>query len=216
MKQLFVIPLVLIAHGAVAASTAGLAVNGFVTPPSCSIALSGDLNVSLGTIAAGALNQAARTDLAEAAAGNLDVSCIGPTLIGLSAIDNVHATTYFPGASDGKYFGLGTDSDGNNIGNYQIYLDHPVIDSAPGYMTMSTDNGSTWFSVSGANNATLLRGAITTTSSWSKVAAGAPPSLLTTVSVPMIIRPMIAPKNSLNTTVPINLNGSATLELVYL
>ncbi|WP_130903523.1 MULTISPECIES: hypothetical protein [unclassified Pseudomonas] len=211
-----IIPLVLVAHTAAAATSVDLAVQGTVSPPSCSIALSGNLNIVLGTIPSGALNQTVSTSLADVPAGDLKIGCAGPTLVGLSAVDNVHPTTYFPVAQDAKYFGLGTDSDGHNVGNYQIYLDNPSIDSAQGYMTMSSNSGSTWFSVSGANNATLVRASPTTISSWSKVAAGSPPSLLTTVSVPMVIRPMIAPKNSINTTVQIELSGSATLELLYL
>lgn len=216
MKLLWLNSLFWISPFVAAATTAPLAVDGVVTPPSCSISLSAGTSVSLGAIASGTLNRTARTELAQVPAGTLDVVCAGPTLVGINAVDNVHASTYFPGSSDAKYFGLGLDASGNPVGNYRIYMDHPVVDNATGYMTMSSNSGSTWFAISGANDATLIRGSLTTLSSWNNTSTGAPPTALTTVSTPVILLPSIAPSNTLNTTVEIDLNGSATLQLVYL
>ncbi len=78
-----IIPLVLVAHTAAAATSVDLAVQGTVSPPSCSIALSGKLNIVLGgAIPSGALNQTISTNLADVPAGNLNVTCAGPTLVG--------------------------------------------------------------------------------------------------------------------------------------
>ncbi|MDA8486729.1 DUF1120 domain-containing protein [Pseudomonas resinovorans] len=211
MKKLVFAPLVLAfaANTALAANSVDLRVTGTITPAACNISSTGGGNFDFGSLSAQELNATATTPWGELR-NDLSITCSGATLVGIKALDNRAGTA---ADSQSRSFGLGLDSQGNKIGFYHITTTAtPTVNGSAGSSTRSQDNGATW--------ATNASAAITTDQnhivSWN--AAGSPddPVPVTSVSQTIRVNVHIAPENTLDTSSDITLDGSATIELVYL
>lgn len=210
MKKLALLSLTLAfaANTSMAANSVDLRVTGTITPAACNISMVGGGNFDLGIISSSSLAATQKTALPTSAAQDLSVVCSAPTLVGIKVLDNRKNThTNF----DDDDFGLGQDSAGNDIGWYNIKLLNPSIDTTNGTLIRSSDAGSTW----AGSRPELMNHNANSITSWS-TSAGADPVAVTTVIQPIQILPFINPENALDTSSDIAIDGSATIELVYL
>jgi hypothetical protein len=143
----------------------------------------------------------------------LRVSCDAPTSFALIMRDNRSGSATVDSAI---YYGLGTDNRNNKIGLYSLNID-PADASADRfarlYRTHSTTGGNTW---STANSTPIAIGQNNylgfTDSPGSTSGPVAIQNLTTTVTVDAVI----APINRLDLSTAIDLDGSGTIEIVYL
>lgn len=198
------------APGFAAGASAHLQVRGVIRPSACMPVLQGDGMVNYADIGHGSLGQEEANRLATREV-ELSISCDAPTKVGIRATDNRSASKVaFPDIIDQKaMYGLGT-AGSTNIGAYRVTIRKLIGDgTALDLLARGAQANSAW-----TRNAT---GNIRTdqTVSW-----GAPGSLTVgnyrriaaTLDVSAVLnRASLLPANEV-----INLDGSATLELVYL
>lgn len=195
-----------------AATSADMTVSGQISPPSCDVDLTG-VNFDFGSSIF--LNPAtSTTTLPESAKQTLSIGCAGLTYVGFRSIDNRAASAASGSVSA---YGLGTDSLNNNIGWYTIHMSNAIVNGALGYMKYTTNDGTTWTNVTSPVSADLnpyakqnVTLAISTVNT-----AGQPPGPIASASIDLSIIPTIAARTTLATASAINLDGSATVELVY-
>lgn len=193
-----------------AADSTDLAVNGTIRPVACEVALANGV-YDFGIIGSSTLNASAPTDLVRQRSV-MTITCPQAALVAIRAIDNKAGTAANPGSDR---FGLGLDASGNKIGTYWIRIQYnaPVINGSAGSLTMSYDNGVTW----GANNSPwILHTDPNTLVSFNHATTADGPIPVTSVVTEVEVAPQIAPSSTLDISNKIMLDGSATLELVYL
>ncbi|MFJ3368237.1 DUF1120 domain-containing protein [Pseudomonas sp. NPDC086251] len=208
MKKLSVLLILLTTQTAMAAMSIDMTVTGTIEPPSCSIA-TGVTDFSLGAISLGTLSRTVETRLPDQNTP-LTIVCAGPTLAGISATDNRTGTASF--VKDVR-FGLGLDNAGNKIGwyEYEVVPSSIILDGAAGFVATSANNGTTWASPYPNYLGTQPNYIV----SFSKISASAP-GPFSTMSGTMRLAPAIAPYSTLDTSAQIQIDGLATLTLVYL
>ena len=202
---------------AYAQSTSDLALGGSITPAACTISIQDNGVFDYGTINKVKLNPdpAMKTWLTERSLP-MNVACGGPTRYAFRAIDNridSRAGVHTP------EFGLGKAPDGTNIGSLAIKLGYVVVlDGVNGYCTLSSDGGATWFpsSLFTTNFPPIDRQPDTLHGPTALSGSTAGPSMVTNGQYNIFMHPAIRPANELPWTDDLTLDGSATLELVYL
>ncbi|WLH46108.1 DUF1120 domain-containing protein [Pseudomonas beijingensis] len=197
------------------AQAADLQVTGSIVPGSCSLNIP-TLAVDYGRINAKDLSPVDYTKLNKLTTA-FNITCDGPTLVGLTAIDNradskkheamevIDPALAFPVNS----FGLGANADGDKIGAYSLHVRNYSVDGGTDFKTILS-GGTHWF---GAKD--FLRSVRQYTLSWSPADANSP-HLLTTVSGELEIEAAINNTTELVVRDELNLDGSATLELNYI
>lgn len=196
----------LITHGvmAVAASTVDLSVKGAITPSACAPSLSDAGEVNYGKIAARDL-AVDRTTLLPSVTLTLSVECESQTLFALNARDNRLGSSYFSALRD--MYGLGLNNGTEKLGGYRIGVFDPVADE-PVYPLFSSDNGNTWI----VNSSGSYMG-----HPYLNAFGDSPtPKALRRVTVDLRIAAEIAPARGLTLLGDVPLDGSATLDVVYL
>ncbi|MFJ7311504.1 DUF1120 domain-containing protein [Pseudomonas sp. NPDC098747] len=203
MKKFLLLPLALAfaSNAALAANSVDLRVTGTITPAACDITLTG------GDVDFGSLKDLSSTEETSftSPTKDLNILCSAPTQVGIKAIDNRQGT------NTGRAFGLGKDSADGKIGSYHIDLRNKTVDGSAGQLTRSTDSGTTWTKVADA----MVNPAPTEIISWAATGTDAPVPV-TSVTQQFEIDLAIAPTSTLDTSTDITLDGSATIELVYL
>lgn len=199
-----------------AESSVDMSVVGKITPVACTPALSNGGVVDLGKISAQDLltGWPGETPLPDATLA-LSVNCISTALVAIKVTDNRPGTVYggtgsYPNISE---FGLGLASNGKPIGRYRLTtinasadaVASEVIEKAPGALTwISTSSTAGW-------QPNWLR-SVSNGSAGSDLA----PRPLQTFKTDLIVSTRIAPKSTLPIAEEIQIDGSATLDIVYL
>lgn len=194
---------------AMAASTVDLTVNGSITPSACVPSLTQDGVVDYGKIAVKDLSFNAPTALPIADLG-LSLTCEAPTLFALHGKDNRAGSSYYNIA---WLYGLGIANDDPNqkLGHYRIDVLNPVADTDV-IPLFSTDRGQNWI----AN----IVGTYFSRTAW--VAFGEhlngvnAPKPVGNLSVDLRIGASIAPLKTLTVTEEVPLDGSVTVDVIYL
>ncbi|WP_332872221.1 DUF1120 domain-containing protein [Pseudomonas cremoris] len=196
----------LIAHGAMAlaASSVDLSVKGIITPSACAPSLSDGGQVDYGKIAAKDLSATGTTLLAPVTL-KLKVECEADTLFALNGRDNRLGSSYFSALS--HIYGLGLVNGNEKLGGYGIGVFNPVADE-PVQPLFSFDNGTTWL----VNSSGSYMGH----PFWNAFGDSPTPKALRSVNVDLRISTEIAPVANLTLTEEVPLDGSATLDLIYL
>lgn len=198
--------ILLIAHGttALAASTVDLSLKGAITPSACTPSLSDGGVVDYGKIAAKDLSPTGTT-LLRSFTLKLSVDCEAQTLFALNGRDNRLGSSYF-GALDHMY-GLGLVNDNEKLGAYKIDVLNPLADE-PVVPLFSFDNGKTWL----VNSSGSYMG-----HPYLNAFGNSPtPKALRSVTVDLRISAEIAPVRQLTLTEEVPIDGSATLDVMYL
>jgi len=200
----------LASFGAHAADTTELKVKGVIRPVACTPSFSGGNVVDYGTIPAKSLTAGAYTKLAEKSVP-FSISCDAKTKMALKVADN-RASSVITDIEEARYnFGLGNVGTAN-IGGYTLkFLQSSVTtDGQPANQIFSTDGNKTW-------TATGVNGTLGKDRTFSWADAGATvPAPFKLVSGSITVFPTLNKPENLPLTQDIPLDGSATLEVVYL
>lgn len=198
----------LVINPAFASSSISVRMTGSVTPSACSMAIIGNGIFDFGTMSTQDL-QAANFNNLQNMRQTLSVSCPSSALIALSFIDNRSGTTSSSLVNEGGLFGLGKDASGNAIGGYYLATSRHILNGDPAHATSSFDAGGSWTSEIFLKSDDLF------IHSWTHTLGGSPVPVSTAL-VEVIADPVIAPLSTLDITQDFQLDGSATIELVYL
>ena len=188
----------------IAASTAELAVKGMIVPSACELSLSAK-TVEVGRISVKDLNQDTRTKLTPTTL-TLRINCDAPTLFAMKATDN-HADSSITVSE----FGVGKTATGEHIGGYILLLDNAIADTATVLPIYSIDNGTTWARQWNDDAwATTMLLSI-------KAADGASiPILAKDTQMELSVNPFINPAKNVPIGQDTQIDGSATITVMYL
>lgn len=195
-----------------AASTVELTVGGLITPMACTPVLSGGGLIDFGKISQQDLNQATGTRLPLKTL-NLTVSCNAPGRYALRMRDNRDGSAH---VNSEIYYGLGLDSAGNKIGVYSVKFDprQTVADDLPvTYGTESTTGGVAWRT---SNLNPIDIGSRSLLGFTDVAGSTAGPSAIQNLTSSLTLEAVINAKQNLDLSVETPMDGSATLEVVYL
>lgn len=198
--------ILLIAHGtvAMAASAVDLSVKGAITPSACTPSLSDGGVVDYGKIAAKDLSPTGSTVLPRLSI-QLTVDCEAQTLFALTGRDNRLGSSIFPALN--HMYGLGLVNGNVKLGAYQIGVFDPVADE-PVYPLFSADQGATWL----MNHFGSYMGHY----HWTAFGDSTTPKALRNIKVDLRFLTEIAPVRNLPITQEMPIDGSATLDMIYL
>ncbi|WP_438867677.1 DUF1120 domain-containing protein [Pseudomonas sp. L1(2025)] len=184
-----------------AASSVDLSVKGVITPSACTPSMPGDID--FGKIAARDLNTDKPTWL-EPRRVTLNVICEAATLFALKPFDNRGGSAMIPNA-----FGLGVNQT-EKLGAFMLSFGNPVA-PIPSTVLIMNSEGYWWELAEsdgiGPDNWVAL---------GSRNSGDWAPHPLQDMSMDVTLRAAIAPANDLTLTQEVPLDGSATLEVMYL
>ncbi|AZE93162.1 Beta-fimbriae probable major subunit [Pseudomonas orientalis] len=194
--------LLALTSSAFAASSVDLTVKGLITPSACTPGMPGD--VDFGKIAAKDLDPDKYTWL-ERRTVTLNVNCDAATLFAVKPVDNRAGTEIFANA-----FGLGLINQTEKLGAFQLSFSNPVAETPSTLLRQRADG--TWTDILDdegvvPNDLVAL---------GSRADTGWAPHPLKDVSMDITLYTAIAPANKLTLTGEVAIDGSATLEVVYL
>jgi type 1 fimbria pilin len=197
-----------------AAQSAGVvAIGGHLVPSSCTLSVDAG-GVSFGDIALREFDDAGGTAQPDARATQVRVACTGPTLLALRIRDNRHDTLTGADAGNPRVFGIGLADSGSQLGAYRIT---PAVDGlvngAPGPILRSGDMAA-W--VAGSSDWAKYNVATPVGHAFLSPGAGTAPTATTTAIIPVSVALTLAPLASLQLTQRTVIDGSATVEMIYL
>lgn len=140
------------ANSAFAADTADLKVQGKLIMGSCTPSLSSGGVVDYGTLPIASLSDTAVNQLGDKNI-TLTLSCTSPTKVAWTTMDDKASSVVDTAPKVGSAvttaaneFGLGETADHVKLGSYGLVAiyDQATVDSAPGHLADSVDNGANW------------------------------------------------------------------------
>lgn len=206
------LPLLTIGQTALAASTTDLTLQGLITPTACTPLLSSGGLIDYGKISQQDLNLDTGTHLPIKTLV-LTLGCEGLSRYALRMGDNRDGSAT---VNSEIYYGLGLDSSGNKIGLYSMKFDptQTVADSMTQvYGTESTTGGVAWRT---ANRNPIDIGARSYLGFTDHEGSTAGPAAIQTLSSTVTVETVINARQNLDLSRDVVLDGSATLEVIYL
>jgi type 1 fimbria pilin len=197
---------------ALAASTADLTVNGIITPVACTPTFSNNGLVDYGKISRQDLNVDKRTQLRDESL-DLNISCNTAARFALKMRDNREGSAI---VNSQIYYGLDYDGSGNKIGLYSLNFnpENTVVDDlSQVFRTDSTTAGVAW---STSNDRPLPIAARSYLGFTDRAGSNAGPIAIRHLTSRVIVETVIAPTSELDLSTDVQIDGSATLEIVYL
>lgn len=198
---------------AMAQSTADIAISGTLVPGACTITLGNGGVADIGQIPTSALSSSGPT-LRPRVTVPTHVVCTGPTVIALTATDNRAATLGPDFGATPMAYGMGLTTAGKPIGGFHLVMANPMVDGAPSSVVESYDL-VTWIPLT--PSAYWRKNNDVTTARYR--AFGVPsarPVAVTTASFDLQVEPGIDTLPALALTTDAPVDGSATLEIIYL
>ncbi|WP_455827199.1 DUF1120 domain-containing protein [Pseudomonas graminis] len=198
--------------GAMAASSVELGLTGLLTPSACTPALSSDGLIDYGKISRQDLN-VDRGKRLPVRYLSVTINCEAATRYALRMADNRDGTA---NVSSEIFYGLGLDPSGNKIGLYSLTFDpkQTVIDSLPEvYGTESTSGGVAWRT---ANSNPIDIGSRSFLGFTGTVGSTSGPTAFRTLNSLVRIDTVIAATQNLDLSSDVLIDGSSTLEVLYL
>ena len=195
-----------------AASRTEFAVTGLITPSACTPGLSSAGVIDYGKISQQDLNSDTGTRLPIQNL-NVNISCNGPIRFALRMHDNRDGSA---NVNSEIYYGLGLDKSGNKIGLYYLSFDpaQTMTDSlALVYGTESTTGGVAWRS---ANSNPIDIGARSYLGFTDTVGSTSGPAAIQNLISIVKVQTVIAAKRNLDLSSEVYMDGSSTLEVLYL
>ncbi|CRL96965.1 MULTISPECIES: DUF1120 domain-containing protein [Pseudomonas] len=195
-----------------AASTVELTVTGLITPMACTPVLSGGGLVDFGKISQQDLNQSVGTRLPLKSL-TLSINCNAAGRYALRMRDNRDGTAH---VNSEIFYGLGLDNSGGKIGVYSVSFDpkKTVVDDVPViYGTESTTGGVAWRM---ANTNPIDIGSRSLLGFTDVQGSTAGPSAIQTLTSTLTLEAVINAKQNLDLSTDVLMDGSASLEVVYL
>lgn len=199
-------------HHALAASDVNLAVNGLITPLACTPSLSNNGLVDFGKISRQDLSVDKRTRLRDQTL-EFNIQCNAPGRFALLMHDNRDGSAI---VNSEIYYGLNRDPAGNKIGLYSLNLDpaNTVVDDwSQVFRTDSTTGGVAW---STSNSRSIPIGARSYLGFTDVAGSSAGPIAIRNLTSRVTLETVISPTSELDLSTEVLLDGSATLDVVYL
>lgn len=199
-----------------AANSADLSVQGVIRPVACTASLSHAGVVDYGTIPATSLLAGTYTPLGKKSIP-FAITCEAAIKIALKASDN-RSDTIVSGivdlVSDAWLYGLGTVS-GQKVGSYLMYFpqEEATTENGPVNQIVSTDGNQTWFPTGSGVGTGMLGN--DRAFSWA-APQGVVPMPFKTIRGNVHVYAFLNKPEELPLTQNVPLNGSATLEIIYL
>ncbi len=196
-----------------AASSVDLAVTGSIIPTACTPTLSkGD--VQFNKISAADLNAGKHTIIRERKQQALNISCQAPTVFAIRGIDNRPGTN-----GNGWYvtpYGLGLSPQGEKIGAHylELRMNASTIDGKPAYVTVGNAGGTTWQASTLGDKGIRNYGELLGLTDTVGVTTG--PIAVKDAVLGLEHYLVINDANTLTLNEEIMLDGSATIEVIYL
>lgn len=204
------------------AVTADLSVVGTITPSACRLDVDSGGKFDFGKISSDRLSADKGTSLGGQTKG-FTITCNAATKLALHAIDNRVSSVALdawnsagmgiPTTTADKLFGLGTAND-KKIGAYSLNISDTTVTvdsaSAEARGLVSTDK-TTWSKLSSGQ---FYGG--TNYISWSSTAATTTPGSFTSIAGTLSVGAVVNKSSELDLSEAITLDGSATLEIIYL
>jgi hypothetical protein len=212
LTHLFALPLLCGAALTHAASTVELTVSGLITPMACTPVFSGGGVIDFGKISRQDLNLTNGTRLPLKYL-TLTVSCNAPGRFVLLMRDNRDGTAH---VDSEIYYGLGLDNGGNKLGVYSLSFDprQTVVDDlAVVYGTESTTGGVAWRT---SNSNPINIGSRSLLGFTELEGSTAGPSAIKNLTSTVTLEAVINARQNLDLSAETRLDGSATLEVMYL
>ncbi|UII72541.1 DUF1120 domain-containing protein [Pseudomonas sp. HN11] len=187
-----------------AASSVDLSVRGVITPAACTPTLSGGGLVDYGKISAGDLAATGSTRLPPARL-QLTVNCEAVTIMAVNVLDNR------AGTSLASVFGLGLAPGGKRIGSYYLLTENATGDGIARAMIESSAHSNGWMPADGMQ----------WQANWMRTLNGGSdsspfPLPVQVLQTEVVVMASINDKSTLPITQEIQLDGNATLDIVYL
>lgn len=190
-----------------------LTLRAHFAPVACQPSLSDQGVVDYGTMFAKDLNASTETPLPSRAL-RLSITCDAKTRFALRMHDNRKGSA--TGGTDETAYGLDLDASHNKIGRFYMTID-PAEFSADTFRTLyrtdSTSNGAAW-STSSARQIPMAANSYLGFTDKISVTAG--PVALQTLAGTVRIKTYLAPMQSLDLRQVVHINGSGTIEIIYL
>lgn len=200
------------APSVLAASTVDLSVHGLITPAACVPQLSSGGLIDYGKIAQQDLNLETGTRLPLKTL-HIGIACNGPVRYALRMRDNRDGSAM---VNSEIYYGLGFDNSGNHLGVYSMTFDPRQTqagNTAQVYGTESTTGGLAW-RTSNLNPIDIgSRSYLGFTAIEGSVSG---PTAIDSLAGIVTVQTVINARQNLDLSVETALDGSATLEVVYL
>ncbi|NWB13896.1 DUF1120 domain-containing protein [Pseudomonas sp. D6002] len=190
---------------AFAASTVDLTVKGIITPNACTPSLSSGGVIDHGKMSAKDLN-ATQITLLPKVTLQMTVTCDAPVIFALKATDNRI------GSGSGSGFGLGFINGTQKLGSFSLTLgangSPPQADGETVQAIGSFDNGVTWERWNSFETGTYL--------SVATLADASTPRATQQLVTPVAYSGYINRTDGLDLSNEVNIDGSATIEVLYL
>ncbi|WP_163280799.1 DUF1120 domain-containing protein [Enterobacter cloacae] len=232
LKRNTLASLVLIASGlslpAHAADSFNINVTGVISPAACEATITGGETIDYGTIPASTLNADAVT-LLPAKQTAFTITCDAPAKLGFRTVDNrvaskmtsadIIMTDVGISWSLRVMNGLGMDSKGNSIGGWATLLTQITADTVSDPDVIhSIDNGTSWVVENNVGGGGIRAIPLLTTNKIYTISTKAmkTPAAFTTLTGMLDVQPAISPASTLDLSQPVTLDGSLTVEMVYL
>ncbi|VVP57958.1 Protein GltF [Pseudomonas fluorescens] len=201
-----------LAPHALAASSVELTVKGFITPLACTPSLSNSGLVDFGKVPRRDLNVDKRTRLRDQAL-DFSIQCTTPGRFALLMRDNREGSAI---VNSQIYYGLDYDGSGNKIGLYSLNFnpENTVVDDlSQVFRTDSTTGGLAW---STSNDRPIPIAARSYLGFTDRAGSNAGPIAIRHLTSRVIVETVIAPTSELDLSTDVQIDGKATLEIVYL
>lgn len=189
-----------------------LKIIGSIRPTACTPSLGADGVADYGTIAAGSLVRGSYTRLPRKEM-SFTIVCDAAANMALKTIDNRSASVVSgvagAGVPDALVYGLGSVAN-SNVGGYRLFIPHATVmaDSMP-VMQIFSANGGNW---SSTGDGMLGKDRIL---SWAASGTNTPAAFRTVQGV-IAVEPYLNKPENLPLSHSVPLDGSVTLEVVYL
>lgn len=190
------------------AQSADLSITGRIFPGACTVELGNGGVADLGSIRAETLNAAEETAL-DPVTLPMTVACESEVRYAFTGTDNAGDSSPYTGR-----YGLGLTPTDEKIGSATIKVMDVTADTEVGNGTSSSDNGETWSSANPSGLNSILPSHLLGFAKTQGVTTGPDPikSLQSTLEV----RAYIEPTDSLTIGGDVPINGSVTIDLLYL
>lgn len=181
-------------------------------PAACTPSLSGGGNVELGKLSVIDLDPHSETPVAPKSV-MLSVACDAPTTFAVRMQDNRSGSA--TGNADETFYGLGLDAKQQKIGRYRLIVDPARITAdsfAQVYRTDSATGGLPWSSASAATQAIGAKRYLGFAAAAGSIGG---PDAIQHLNATLSVEAVLAPRNMLDLSNEIRLDGSGTLEIHY-
>lgn len=190
------------------AQSADLTITGKILPGACNIALSNGGVADFGDIRSNSLETETSTVLGPVDL-TMTVTCDSAVRFAMQGVDNTGDTSFVT-----NRYGLGRTTNDEKIGSATIGLKGVSVDSASGFATTSYNQGESWSDSVVPSPSPIPRDGMIGFATTQGVTTG--PAAVKDMQGTLEVKAYIAPSDGLTLTSEVPLQGSATINVMYL